>query len=58
MYFGEEDMVHKLGLGIYYRDSYFSEDVVDKKVDTVKVDELIEKWDDMDQYQLYIEALK
>lgn len=31
MHYDAIDMMHKLGLGIYYHDSYFIEDVADKK---------------------------
>ena len=51
-------MVDKLGSGIFYSNSYFSDEVIVDNVNSDKVDSTIERWDDHDQYQLYHEALQ
>ena len=49
-YFDDEDMVMKLGEGIFYRDSYFSKNIVEEKVESVEVDVPIQRWTELDQY--------
>jgi len=48
----------KLGKGTFYRDSYFSENIVEQKVESVEVDVPIQRWTEHDQYQLYHEAIQ
>lgn len=57
MYHNYEIMVQKLSTGTFYHDSFFSDNVNKKKIDTVEMDEPMKKWEDLDQCQLYIEAL-
>ena len=51
-------MVEKLGSGIYYSQSYFSEQVTVNSMDSTEIDHPIERWDESNQYQLYHEALQ
>ena len=57
-YYDDEDVISKLGEGTFYRDSCFSENVVEQKIDSVNVDVLMQKWNDQDQHQLHHEALQ
>ena len=41
-------MVDKLSSGMYYSDSYFSENLVEECVNTVETDESINGWDNRD----------
>ena len=50
-------MIEKLSEGMYYSESYFSEEVDEVIQYTTEFEEKIERWDDEDQYQLYQEAL-
>ena len=57
-HYDEIDMERKLSMGTRYSDSYFSTGAQEKTIETVKVDEPIEGWDDHDQFQLHHEALQ
>ena len=57
-YYDEVSMTHHLGVGVFYQESHFSENVVETTMDAADVDNTIKKLDDEDQCQLYYEAFK
>ena len=57
-YYDNEDMVEKLGTGIFYQETCFSSDATVDEVEGLEVDAPIERWSDKDQYQLYHKALQ
>ena len=50
-------MIKRLSTGMFYQDSYFRQDVEETKSKSGNFSEVIECWDDKNQYQLYHEAL-
>jgi len=50
-------MVKRLSTSMFYQDSYFREDIEETKLKSGNYSEVIECWDDKDQYQLYHKAL-
>lgn len=57
-YYDEVDMADRLNEGQFYHELHFNTGVSEKQIKSVKADELIRKWDDMDQHQLRHEALQ
>ena len=47
-YYNHENMIEKLSKGNFQSKSYFSNNTMEKMMKTIKVDELITKWDEDD----------
>ena len=56
-YFDSEEIVEKLSIEYFYRDSYFEENIIEEILLVKTMREKIKYWDDADQYQLYREAI-
>ena len=57
-YYDDESMIEKLGTGIFYKETYFSDNVSVKNLELSEIDAPIERWSDRDQCQLHHEALQ
>ena len=57
-YYDNKNIVEKLSEGNFYSKSYFSNNIIEKMVKTIKVDVPIMKQDEENQYQLYHEELQ
>ena len=53
-----EEMVDRLSSGLFYQETYFSSEVNEESLDTVKVDAPIKRWDNQDQCQLFCKAMQ
>ena len=51
-------MIEKLSDVIFYNQSYFSGDIVQKEMKGSDADTPIKKWNDQDKFQFYHEVLK
>ena len=47
-YNNSEDMTDNISSGIHYQDSFFSESMLEEKMESVDVDAPMKKWDDTD----------
>ena len=57
-YYDDESMVEKLGTGVFYQETYFTDKVSITELESSDIDMPIERWSARDEHQLCHESLQ